>query len=92
MWQGFGANMGIFDPQYVLEANFYCDTYGIDTISYATAAAFAMECYERGLITKEHTGGLELKFGSAHAGSGAAAPDVPATKGSAPWWAKAYAG
>ena len=65
---GLGANMGIFDPQYVLEANFYCDTYGIDTISFATAAAFAMECYERGLITNEHTGGLELKFGSAHAG------------------------
>ncbi len=64
---GLGANMGIFDPQYVLEANFYCDTYGIDTISFATAGAFAMECFERGLITVEHTEGLELKFGSAHA-------------------------
>jgi len=61
---GLGANLGIFDPQYVLEANFYCDTYGIDTISFATATAFAMECYERGLINQEHTGGLELKFGN----------------------------
>ncbi len=62
---GVGSNLGIFDPQYVLECNFYCDTYGIDTISFGTAGAFAMECYERGLITKEHTGGLELNFGSA---------------------------
>ncbi len=60
---GLGGNMGCFDPHYVLEANFYCDTYGVDTISFATAAAFAMECYERGLITKAHTDGLELRFG-----------------------------
>jgi aldehyde:ferredoxin oxidoreductase len=61
---GLGPNCGIFCPQYILEANFYCDTYGIDTISYGTMLAFAMECYERGLITKEHTGGLDLKFGN----------------------------
>ena len=61
---GLGSNTGCFDPQFVLEANFYCDTYAIDTISFGTATAFAMECYERGLITKEHTGGLELNFGN----------------------------
>jgi len=61
---GVGANTGIFDPQAVLEINFYCDTYGIDTISFGTATAFAMECYERGIIDKEVTGGLELKFGN----------------------------
>jgi aldehyde:ferredoxin oxidoreductase len=61
---GLGSNIGNFDPQKVLELNFYCDTYGIDTISVSNCIAFAMECYEEGLITKDHTGGLELKFGN----------------------------
>jgi aldehyde:ferredoxin oxidoreductase len=61
---GIGANCGIWDPDAVLEANFYCDTYGIDTISFGTALAFAMECYEEGVLTKETTGGLELNFGN----------------------------
>lgn len=61
---GLGSNIGNFDPEIVLELNFYCDAYGIDTISYANCAAFAMECYEAGIITKEDTGGLELKFGN----------------------------
>ncbi|MDP3385980.1 MAG: aldehyde ferredoxin oxidoreductase C-terminal domain-containing protein [Eubacteriales bacterium] len=64
---GVGANCGIFDPHAVLELNFYCDTYGIDTISYGTLTAFAMECYERGIINKEITGGLDLRFGNADA-------------------------
>ncbi|HEY9529137.1 MAG TPA: aldehyde ferredoxin oxidoreductase C-terminal domain-containing protein, partial [Anaerolineales bacterium] len=61
---GLGSNIGNFDPQKVLELNFYCDTYGIDTISCANCIAFVMECYEEGLITSEHTGGLELNFGN----------------------------
>jgi aldehyde:ferredoxin oxidoreductase len=61
---GLGSNIGNFDPEIVLELNFYCDTYGIDTISFANCAAFAMECYEAGIITKEDTGGLELNFGN----------------------------
>ncbi len=61
---GLGSNIGNFDAQKVLELNFYCDTYGVDTISFANCVAFAMECYEEGLITKEHTGGLELNFGN----------------------------
>ena len=61
---GLGANIGNFDAQKVLELNFYCDTYGVDSISFANAVAFAMECYEEGYITKEHTGGLELNFGN----------------------------
>jgi aldehyde:ferredoxin oxidoreductase len=61
---GLGSNCAIFDPEGILELNFYCDTYGIDTISFGTATAFAMECYERGIINKEITGGLELNFGN----------------------------
>ena len=64
---GLGANCGIFDPDYVIEANFYCDTYGLDTISTGTIIAFIMECYEKGIINKDVTGGLELNFGNAEA-------------------------
>jgi aldehyde:ferredoxin oxidoreductase len=61
---GCGSNLGIFDPYSVLEINFYCDTYGLDTISFGTGLAFAMECYELGLIDSGHTGGLDLHFGN----------------------------
>ncbi len=59
-----GTNCGIFDPGHILEANFYCDTYGLDTIGVGTGMAFIMECYEKGILDKEKTGGLELTFGN----------------------------
>lgn len=58
------ANMGCFDADFAAEFNFYCDTYGIDTISMGTCMAFVMECYENGVITREDTGGKELRFGA----------------------------
>lgn len=61
---GVGSNCGIFNADHVIEMNFYCDTYGLDTISVGTAIAFAMECYELGLIGKKATGGLDLRFGN----------------------------
>ena len=61
---GLGSNCGIFDPGYIIEVNFYCDTYGMDTITWATVLAFIMECYENGILNKERTGGLELRFGN----------------------------
>ncbi len=64
---GLGSNLGIFDPQAILEENFYCDTYGIDLISFATCTAFIMECYQRGQITREDMGGLDLHFGNSQA-------------------------
>ena len=64
---GLGSNGGIFDPDYIIEANFYCDTYGICTITWGTLVAFIMECYENGIINKEITGGLELNFGAKEA-------------------------
>jgi aldehyde:ferredoxin oxidoreductase len=64
---GCGSNWGVWDPQWVLEVNFYCDTYGIDTISVGTGIAFVMECFEAGILDKEITGGLELNFGNAEA-------------------------
>ena len=64
---GLGSNGGVFDPEAVLELNFYCDTYGICTITYGTLVAFVMECYQRGILNKERTGGLELTWGNAEA-------------------------
>lgn len=61
---GCGSNWGVWDPEWVLEVNFYCDTYGLDTIGVGTGLGFVMECYEEGIINKEITGGLELKFGN----------------------------
>jgi aldehyde:ferredoxin oxidoreductase len=58
-----GTNMGCFDAEFVIEFNFYCDTYGLDTISFGTCAAFVMECFEAGVITTRETGGLDLRFG-----------------------------
>jgi aldehyde:ferredoxin oxidoreductase len=64
---GVGSNCGIFDVDHVIEMNYYCDVYGVDTISVGTATAFAMECYEMGLIDKRVTGGLDLRFGNKEA-------------------------
>jgi aldehyde:ferredoxin oxidoreductase len=64
---GLGSNCGKVDSEYVIEANFYCDTYGICTITWSTLTAFIMECFENGILNLERTGGLELKFGNAEA-------------------------
>ena len=64
---GLGSNSGVFDPEAILELNFYCDTYGICTITYGTLTAFVMECYQRGILNKERTGGLELTWGNVDA-------------------------
>ncbi len=64
---GLGSNCGIFDADYIIEANFYCDTYGICTISWGTLLAFIMECYQNGILNEERTGGLKLNFGNKEA-------------------------
>jgi aldehyde:ferredoxin oxidoreductase len=64
---GCGGNMGVFDPLWILEMNYYCDDYGLDTISFATLTAFVMECFEAGVLDLDKTGGLELRFGNAEA-------------------------
>jgi aldehyde:ferredoxin oxidoreductase len=60
---GCGSSLGVFDPHIIAEINFYCDTYGLDTISFGTATAFVMECYEEGILDQKKTGGLDLSFG-----------------------------
>ena len=62
-----GSNTGVTDPEALIRANELCALYGLDTISTGSAISWAMECYERGVISKSDTGGLELKFGNAEA-------------------------
>ena len=62
-----GSLCGIDSLEYVAKGNQTCGEYGLDTISTGVAIAFAMECYEHGLITDADTGGLELRFGNAEA-------------------------
>lgn len=62
-----GSLCGIGDLPAIAMANEICNKYTIDTISTGVAIAFAMECYENGIITKEDTGGIDLRFGNASA-------------------------
>jgi aldehyde:ferredoxin oxidoreductase len=59
-----GSNCSIFDMGAILELNFYCDTYGIDTISAGNSIAFAMECFEYGILNLERTSGIDLTWGN----------------------------
>jgi aldehyde:ferredoxin oxidoreductase len=58
-----GALCGVSDMNAITMANYLCNDYGLDTISTGSTIAFAMECYQRGILTVEQTGGLALTFG-----------------------------
>jgi len=59
-----GSLCGIGDLKVIAKANQLCNQYVLDTISTGAAIAFAMECYENGILTKEETGGLDVNFGN----------------------------
>ncbi|MEN8112804.1 MAG: aldehyde ferredoxin oxidoreductase family protein [Actinomycetota bacterium] len=63
----FGSDCGIDDPYAISYANQMCNQYGADTITAGATMAFAIECFEKGLITTEDTGGIELAWGDADA-------------------------
>ena len=63
----FGSNCLVDDLQVVARANELCNRYTLDTISTGATIAFAMECFENGLIGLEDTGGIDLRFGSSQA-------------------------
>jgi aldehyde:ferredoxin oxidoreductase len=60
-----GSNCGITDLVAVAKGNELCNKFSIDTISTGATIAFAMECFEKGLLTLDDTEGLTLKFGDA---------------------------
>lgn len=60
------TSMGIFDSQFVMEYNWYCDEYGLDTISMGVSSSFLMECFQRGYLSKEDIG-FDLSWGDVDA-------------------------
>jgi aldehyde:ferredoxin oxidoreductase len=62
-----GSNCGNSNLEALLKANDQCNRYGLDTISTGAIVAFAMDCYDHGLLSAEESNGLELKFGNHHA-------------------------
>lgn len=65
----FGADCEVYDLDAISEANYWCNEYGLDTISTGTTIAAAMELYQRGYIKEEEiaSDGLSLKFGDPEA-------------------------
>jgi aldehyde:ferredoxin oxidoreductase len=63
----FGSNLLIDDLKAICKAHEICNRFGIDTISAGATIAFAMECYENGLLGPEDVDGLQLNFGNVEA-------------------------
>ena len=59
-----GSECGIGHFPAIAKANDLCDRLGVDTISTGVTIGWAMECFEKGILTKKNTGGLELTFGN----------------------------
>jgi len=59
-----GSNLMIKDVNTIAAANYLCDEYGLDTISTGNVIGFAMECYEKGLLSDKDTGGVPLTWGN----------------------------
>ena len=59
-----GPLVGVADGNAVIRASTLCDELGMDTISVGATIAWAMECFERGILTLDDTGGIDLRFGS----------------------------
>ncbi|RLF25414.1 MAG: aldehyde:ferredoxin oxidoreductase, partial [Thermoplasmata archaeon] len=62
-----GGELEIDDPEGLAYLNYLCDVYGLDTISAGVTIGWAMEAYERGLLSKEDVDGVDLRFGNIEA-------------------------
>jgi len=63
----FGSYCGIDNLAAISTANQLCNMYGMDTVSCGATIAWAMNCFEEGIITTKDTGGIELRYGNAEA-------------------------
>lgn len=63
LW-AFGSDCGISDIVAIFKANYWCNEYGLDTISVGATIAAAMELYQKGYIKAEELGGTPLEFGN----------------------------
>jgi aldehyde:ferredoxin oxidoreductase len=66
LWS-MGPLCGVDRLDAIIEAMRIVNEYGMDGISIGVVVAFAMDCYEHGVITKEQTDGIDLSFGNAEA-------------------------
>ena len=62
-----GPLVDVADPNAVIRATSLCDELGMDTISAGVTVAWAMECFERGLLDQADAGGVNVRFGDAEA-------------------------
>lgn len=62
-----GSTCGNGDIDYIVKGDQLCDELGLDTISTGVTIAFAMECFEKGILTLEETDGIDLRFGNGEA-------------------------
>jgi aldehyde:ferredoxin oxidoreductase len=60
----FGGETGVDNIDAIIAADRLCDEFGLDTISAGVAIGFAMELFEKGILTTADTGGLDLRFGN----------------------------
>ncbi len=63
----FGTYCGVSDLHAVAYANQLCNMYGMDSISCGATIAWAMDCFEQGILTAADLDGIELRFGNAEA-------------------------
>lgn len=63
----FGTMTLNADAESIIQCNHICNRYGLDTISVGATIAWAIECYENGLLSRDETGGIELRWGNAEA-------------------------
>jgi aldehyde:ferredoxin oxidoreductase len=63
----FGSYCGVSDLRAISYANQLCNAYGVDTISCGATLSWAMECFERGVLSIEDTDGIALNYGDAEA-------------------------
>jgi aldehyde:ferredoxin oxidoreductase len=61
----FGTMCGVDNLEAITRAHFLCNEYGIDTVSAGNTVAFTMECYQRGILTKENLDGFDFSWGNA---------------------------
>ena len=65
--RGLGSNWDVDDPYYVLKAHLLCNNLGLDVDGVSSTIAYAIECFENGIIDKKDTFGLELRWGNGEA-------------------------
>lgn len=96
----FGSHLLNGDPEVVNICNYLCNEYGFDTISFGGTVAWLMECYNKGIFTKEELDGIDLTWGNGEAivaitekickGEGIGKPLNKASRGAAEYFNKGF--